>query len=398
MEGRRDQLLGLPQGQEQPRMDTNVTVTGEAKSQVEAPSDDSPCNLIVKFLPESVQTEEGLQKLFSPFGALAQVKLIVDKNTRRSRGYGFVKFLHDESAQLAVQKMNGATIENRTLRVNIASEGRKQRSAQQQEANLYVAKLPFHYDKDKLSFLFEPYGAVTHCRVLSDKATGSPRGIGFVRFTNYQDAANAIKALNGFVPDGGTDPLTVKFARVKFPHATPNAHMYNYPHQPYPHNQPGGVPPNGYGQRRKPQNGPMAPSPQDVYQHNGMSMYPHPNGAASAPVNSYLSNVFGVFPQALSNGQGNMPEMSAPIQQDSAGLFVFHIPPMLDDAALKQLFGHYGVVLQAKVVRDAATHLSRGYGFVNMANQAQAQMAISALNGYAIGGKHLKVSFKKKKP
>jgi len=54
----------------------------DAKQQAShVPPDDSPCNLIVKYLPDSVQSEDGLRELFEPFGPVVSAKLIIDKLT-----------------------------------------------------------------------------------------------------------------------------------------------------------------------------------------------------------------------------------------------------------------------------------------------------------------------------
>jgi len=78
-------------------------------------------------------------------------------------------------------------------------------------------------------------------------------------------------------------------------------------------------------------------------------------------------------------------------------LFVFHLPPETVDEELFQLFSQYGTVFSAKVIRDKSTQDSKGYGFVNMATEQQADYAIERLNGSRYKNKYLKVSYKKKK-
>jgi len=78
-------------------------------------------------------------------------------------------------------------------------------------------------------------------------------------------------------------------------------------------------------------------------------------------------------------------------------LFIFHLPPETVDEELFQLFSQYGTVFSAKVIRDKSTQDSKGYGFVNMATEQQADYAIERLNGSRYKNKYLKVSYKKKK-
>jgi hypothetical protein len=78
-------------------------------------------------------------------------------------------------------------------------------------------------------------------------------------------------------------------------------------------------------------------------------------------------------------------------------LFIFHLPPETVDEELFHIFSQYGTVLSAKVIRDKSTQDSKGYGFVNMATEQQADYAIEKLNGSRYKNKYLKVSYKKKK-
>lgn len=76
-------------------------------------------------------------------------------------------------------------------------------------------------------------------------------------------------------------------------------------------------------------------------------------------------------------------------------LFVYHLVPDCTETMLIQLFSTCGKVMNAKVMRNFASGLSKGFGFVNMATQEQAELAIRTLNGYQLGNKTLKVDFKR---
>jgi RNA recognition motif-containing protein len=65
-------------------------------------------------------TVETLRGAFSRFGSVIDVALIPDRNTGRSRGFGFVTFEKDVDAEAAIKEMNGAELDGRTLRVNRA--------------------------------------------------------------------------------------------------------------------------------------------------------------------------------------------------------------------------------------------------------------------------------------
>ena len=69
-------------------------------------------------LPWSV-TDADLQNLFTPFGSVESAQVVTDRDTGRSRGFGFVEMAANHAAQ-AIEKLNGHEIESRALRVNEA--------------------------------------------------------------------------------------------------------------------------------------------------------------------------------------------------------------------------------------------------------------------------------------
>ena len=62
--------------------------------------------------------EQDLADLFSPFGEVASAKIVMDKMTNRSKGFGFVDMPNDEQAQAAISQLNGSEVDGRNLVVN----------------------------------------------------------------------------------------------------------------------------------------------------------------------------------------------------------------------------------------------------------------------------------------
>ena len=70
-------------------------------------------------------SEEGLRQAFGQFGEVKDAKVITDRETGRSRGFGFVTMASDEAAAEAIQAMDGAMLDGRALRVNVAEDRRE---------------------------------------------------------------------------------------------------------------------------------------------------------------------------------------------------------------------------------------------------------------------------------
>jgi len=75
--------------------------------------------LYVGGLPYSV-TEDKLQEIFSAHGTVESARVITDRFTGRSRGFGFVEMSNEEEAQTAIDSLNGSDLDGRSLTVNEA--------------------------------------------------------------------------------------------------------------------------------------------------------------------------------------------------------------------------------------------------------------------------------------
>ena len=73
-------------------------------------------------------------------------------------------------------------------------------------------------------------------------------------------------------------------------------------------------------------------------------------------------------------------------------IYVANIPWKASEDQLKQLFAEYGEVNSAKIVMDKVTQRSRGFGFIEMADDSAAKNAINSLNGADFLGKNLVVN------
>ncbi len=78
-------------------------------------------NIFVGSLPFKLQ-EADLKQLFEAYGEVSSVKLISDRETGRSKGFGFVEMPDDESAQQAIEALNGSEVAGRNIAVSQAEE------------------------------------------------------------------------------------------------------------------------------------------------------------------------------------------------------------------------------------------------------------------------------------
>ncbi len=73
-------------------------------------------NIFVSNLSFNVQDED-LREFFTDYGEVSSAKIITDRETQRSRGFGFVEMPDEEAAKKAISELEGATVEGRTIHV-----------------------------------------------------------------------------------------------------------------------------------------------------------------------------------------------------------------------------------------------------------------------------------------
>ncbi len=76
-------------------------------------------NIYVSNLSPNVGNED-LKEIFAEYGAVTSANVILDRYTGKSRGFAFVEMTNDDEADKAINELNGATLDNNTITVNIA--------------------------------------------------------------------------------------------------------------------------------------------------------------------------------------------------------------------------------------------------------------------------------------
>ncbi|KAL3583437.1 hypothetical protein D5086_014498 [Populus alba] len=169
-------------------------------------------------------TERDVYEFFSKAGKVRDVRLIMDRNSRRSKGVGYVEFYDAMSVPMAIT-LSGQLLLGQPVMVK-PSEAEKnlvQPSASgggtggvsgpfgAVDRKLYVGNLHFNMTEMQLRQLFEPFGIVELVQLPLDLETGQCKGFGFVQFTQLENAKAAQSALNGKLEIAGR---TIKVSSV----------------------------------------------------------------------------------------------------------------------------------------------------------------------------------------
>lgn len=148
--------------------------------------DEPKTNLIVNFLPP-LMTDEEFRDIFENIGPLKSARIIREKGTRKSFGFGFVDFVNAADAKQAIDEINGSVFDTKTVKVSYARPS----SERIKRTNCYIANLPHDITEQAVRSVFSKYGEIIHFRLLESKP-----GCAFIRYNHHEQAQEAIQSLN----------------------------------------------------------------------------------------------------------------------------------------------------------------------------------------------------------
>ncbi|ESW09982.1 hypothetical protein PHAVU_009G171500 [Phaseolus vulgaris] len=209
-EGNADTVQAQDEKQEEPGLLDWEPNGEEDEGFVEPPEE---AKIFVGNLPYDVDSEK-LAMLFDKAGVVEIAEVIYNRETDRSRGFGFVTMSTVEEAEKAVEKFSGYDYDGRQLTVNKASPRgaqpeRPPRRNFEPAASIYVGNLPWDIDSTRLEQVFSEHGKVVSARVVYDRDSGRSRGFGFVTMSTETEMNDAVAALDGQTLDGRTIRVNV---------------------------------------------------------------------------------------------------------------------------------------------------------------------------------------------
>jgi len=153
-------------------------------------------------------TSDDLKELFSAYRSVERAKIVFDKETGQSRGYGFVAFSDSKEAAAAIVHFDGHEWSGRTLSVSPArpkNSNPRPRNRHKGDSfasppgvkELFITGLSENYSSNDLRELLGKHGHVLKAKVIFDRETNRSRGFGFVQMSNEAENQEAIAALDG---------------------------------------------------------------------------------------------------------------------------------------------------------------------------------------------------------
>ena len=276
--------------------------------------------------------------------SIVSVKIIKDRNTGKSAGYGFVEFTTIDMAKAVLDNYAGKPIPsfpNRVYRLNSASygggsgQGSMGRPGGKDLVSIFVGDLAPDVNDYLLEQAFRnKYSSVRNARVVMDPRTGISKGFGFVKFTDEDEMMRAMTEMQGHY---------ISSRPIKISHATNNFKAQ------------GGM-------------GSMSGSGLSSSLFNALPTF------ASQPVASDES-----MPTTIITTE--------PQEQENTTVYVGNLSPTTDEKILREFFQGYGPITSVKIPTNS------NCGFINFTRTEHAERAIIEMNGIEIQGNRVRVSW-----
>jgi len=337
-------------------------------------------------------TSETLTDFFSQHFPVKHATVVLDPQTKKSRGFGFVTFTDVEDTQAAKEQLQGQKIDGRPILLDIAESRHRQPGGEAEEAvakkaerraalaearkapKLIIRNLPWSIKhSDQLAALFRPYGLVKYADIPQHK--GKLSGFGFITMRGRKNAQAAIDAVNEKVVDGRT--LSVDWAVSKDEwqkHQTSEEKQDSKdakkPETAEDDDASDDEDKEESGEKKADEEGEEEEEDEDLRNF----MKNHMENLEEEDSNAEEEDEDEDEDQAESDEDDSGAAATASTKpqatDNSTTIFVRNLPFTTTDDQLKEHFEQFGQVNYARVVYDKATDRPAGTGFIRFAKEA----------------------------
>jgi len=350
-------------------------------------------------------TEALLFKIFNAVGPVASIRVCRDAVTRQSLGYAYVNFHNVADAQRAIDTMNYTNIRNRPCRIMWSCRNPALRKSG--VGNIFVKNLDKSIDNKTLYDTFSMFGDILSCTVARDR-NGVSLGYGFVHYRTEDAAQKAIEKVNNMViaeKQVYVAPFRSKKDRGIVKRVFTNVYFKNFSKEWSKEKlieicKPFGEPNSacistdedrnskgfGFVNFTKPEQAEKCVQELNEKDYDGMKIYCS-RAQSKKERETELKSI----------REKQKAERQKKYEGDRVNLYVKNLHDSFDDDKLRNLFEQFGTITSSKVMLDATTNKSRGFGFVCFQTKEQAQQAMSDMNSKIVEGKPLYVGLAQRK-
>eukprot|EP00578_Thalassiosira_sp_NH16_P019673 CAMPEP_0181093272 /NCGR_PEP_ID=MMETSP1071-20121207/9357_1 /TAXON_ID=35127 /ORGANISM="Thalassiosira sp., Strain NH16" /LENGTH=796 /DNA_ID=CAMNT_0023175495 /DNA_START=180 /DNA_END=2570 /DNA_ORIENTATION=+ len=355
-------------------------------------------NIFVKNLHEGIDNKQ-LYDTFSLFGNILSCKVVIDKETGLSKGYGYVHYESGESARSAIEKLDGMLIDGKEVQVG-AFMRRDNRPDAQAFTNVFIKNIPLEWDERKLESEFEQHGVIISVSISMGRRKRIPKK---VKPVEKKEEEPVKKEEEGEAEKKeGEDEKPAEETSDKSKEEEPATKE-----EPTKEDDPAKEEEPAKDEEPA---APVVPKGPESLGFGFVNFADH-EGAIAA-VNAMNNKEYEVtedgetFQKVLYVGRAQKKaererELRAKYETEKmdriakfqgVNLYVKNLDDGVTDDVLRDEFSGMGTITSARVMRDSKTGVSRGFGFVCFSTPEDSTRAVNEMNGKIVSGKPIYVS------
>jgi len=352
-------------------------------------------NIFVKNLHEGIDNKQ-LYDTFSLFGNILSCKVVTDKETGLSKGYGYVHYETNEAAASAIEKLDGMLIDGKEVQVGVFMR-RDNRPDAQAFTNCFLKNIPLEWDEKRLTEEFEKFGEIVSVTISMGRRKRFPKKVKAAEKQKEEKKEEESEAEVVEKKEEGDDK-----PRAVSPEPTEEAEKDK--EEPSKEDEKAEEPTPA-----KPAEEPASNKPESLG-FGFVNFLTHESAAAA--VKEMNDKEFTVtedgetIQKVLFVGRAQKKaererELRAKYESEKmdriakfqgVNLYVKNLDDTVGDDVLRDEFSAMGTITSARVMRDLKTGVSRGFGFVCFSTPEDSTRAVNEMNGKIIAGKPIFVA------
>jgi len=343
-------------------------------------------NIFVKNLHENIDNKQ-LYDTFSLFGNILSCKVVTDRESGGSKGYGYVHYETAEAANAAIEKLDGMLIDGQEVQVG-AFMRRNERPGQSDWTNCYVKNIPLDWDDDRLRDEFTRYGLVVSAAITfgyrKKKRSKQPK----------KDATNDEKKEQTSDDKPATEEDSADADKAEVPEETKEE-------EPPVEEAASSNAKNGDEEVSRPESLGFGFVSFDLHEC-AVKAVEELNGkeveSVSADGKVAMQELYVGRAQKKSERERELrakfeaEKMDRISKFQGVNLYVKNLDDTVTDDVLRTEFSHVGTITSARVMKDLKDGRSRGFGFVCYSTPEEATRAVNEMNGKLLMNKPIYVA------
>lgn len=344
--------------------------------------------------------ESALYDLFKEIGNVASIRVCRDAITKVSLGYAYVNFHSVESAEKALDVLNGALLAGRPCRIMWSRRDPSIRKAG--VGNIFIKNLSPDVDHATLYDIFSHFGNIYSCKLVLNKQ-GQSKGFGFVHFQTKEAAETAVKKMNNLKLNGKPVYVAPFISARERQRTNPDDVFTNV----YVKNLPDTITEDEFNAEFS-QYGDITSGKLPLDENSkpkgfGFVNYAKHEQAAKCVAQAHKKELKGsILYAARAQPRTERAEMLRKNREERANkyqgvnLYVKNLDDSVDEEKLRKPFSEFGSITSVKIMTDDKGH-SKGFGFVCFQKPEEATKALTKMNNFMLEKKPLYVAIAQRK-